>query len=517
MYHYSLSTLLRFAAGLVSIYIAYTVYSALRKKSVQRQLARRNGCEPAKNYPYRYPFGIDVGLDDIKMVREHTMLQQYKQRFTDLGCTTFASRFLWMRLIFTCEPENIKAILATDFTSYSVGEDRKAQLRPIFGDGIFTTDGAAWQHSRDLLRPCFARSQIGDTDLFEKHFQHLLNAIPRDNSTVDLQDLFFRLTLDIATEFLVGQSTNTLVPEKRRPEDDQFVEAFTYTQNILEGKQGILTLFLPDRRFTKSCKIVHEWVDALIEKSLANKKQVEQTKRDGGKARSVLLYELSAQTSDKARMRAEVLNILLAGRDTTASLLSNAWWSMSKDPQVWNRLQTEINGLETPLGEKRPIFEELKDMKYLRAVLNESLRLHPVVPANSRQAIKDTMLPLGGGKDGKSPVFVARGTLIPYAVYATHRRKDLFGEDAEEFKPDRWLDEGDKKGLRVGWEYLPFNGGPRICIGQQFALTEASYITVRLMQEFDRIESRDAEPWREKLTLTCTGFNGCKVSLTARE
>lgn len=257
MYHYSLSTLLRSAAGLVSIYIAYTVYSALRKKSAQRQCARRNGCEPAKNYPYRYPFGIDVGLDDIKMFREHTMLQQYKQRFTDLGCTTFASRFLWMRLIFTCEPENIKAILATDFTSYSVGEDRKAQLRPIFGDGIFTTDGAAWQHSRDLLRPCFARSQIGDTDLFEKHFQHLLNAIPRDNSTVDLQDLFFRLTLDIATEFLLGQSTNTLVPEKRRPEDDQFVEAFTYTQNILEGKQGILTLFLPDRRFTKSCKIVH--------------------------------------------------------------------------------------------------------------------------------------------------------------------------------------------------------------------------------------------------------------------
>ncbi|KAL9584718.1 MAG: hypothetical protein Q9212_001950 [Teloschistes hypoglaucus] len=445
------------------------------------------------------------------------MLENYTQRFNDVGRTTFASRFLWMRFLFTCEPENIKAILATDFTSYSVGEARKQQLRPILGDGIFTTDGPAWQHSRDLLRPCFARSQIGDIDLFEKHFQHLLNAIPRDNSTVDLQDLFFRLTLDIATEFLVGQSTNTLVPEKRRPEDDQFVEAFTYTQNIIEGKKGILTLFLPDRRFKKSCKIVHEWVDALIEQSLANKKQVEQTKRGDGKERYVLLYELSVQTSDKVRMRAEVLNILLAGRDTTACLLSNAWWSMSKEPQVWNRLQTEISSLETPLGERRPIFEELKDMKYLRAVLNESLRLHPVVPANSREAIKDTTLPLGGGKDGKSPVFVARGTLIPYAVYATHRRKDLFGEDAEEFKPERWLDEGDKKGLRVGWDYLPFNGGPRICIGQQFALTEASYITVRLMQEFDRIESRDAEPWQEKLTLTCTGLNGCKVSLTARE
>lgn len=208
-------------------------------------------------------------------------------------------------------------------------------------------------------------------------------------------------------------------------------------------------------------------MDALIERSLANKKELEQTQHDDGRGRYVLLYELSAQTSDKIRMRAEVLNMLLAGRDTTASLLSNAWWSISKDPQFWNRLQEEINSLETPLGERRPIFEELKDMKYLRAVLNESLRLHPVVPANSREAIKDTMLPLGGGKDGKSPVFVARGTVIPYAVFATHRRQDLFGEDADEFKPERWLDEGGKRGLRVGWEYLPFNGGPRICIGRK--------------------------------------------------
>ncbi|KAI4253853.1 MAG: hypothetical protein LQ352_003437 [Teloschistes flavicans] len=497
--------------------MAYKVCLILQRRSAQRRFASENGCEPPTVFPYRYPLGIDVGLDDLKTIKEHTALQRYAQRFTEVGRTTFASRFLWMRMIFTCEPENIKAILATDFTSYGVGEARSKRLRPIFGDGIFTTDGAAWQHSRDLLRPCFARSQIGDMDLFEKHFQHLLNAIPRDTSTVDLQDLFFKLTLDVATEFLVGQSTNSLVPEQRRPEDDRFVEAFTYTQNMIEGKSGILALFLPDRRFKECCKIVHEWVDALIERSLANKKELEQTQHDDGRGRYVLLYELSAQTSDKIRMRAEVLNMLLAGRDTTASLLSNAWWSISKDPQFWNRLQEEINSLETPLGERRPIFEELKDMKYLRAVLNESLRLHPVVPANSREAIKDTMLPLGGGKDGKSPVFVARGTVIPYAVFATHRRQDLFGEDADEFKPERWLDEGGKRGLRVGWEYLPFNGGPRICIGQQFALTEASYITVRLMQEFDRIESRDPERWREKLTLTCTSLNGCKVSLTARE
>lgn len=81
-----------------------------------------------------------------------------------------------------------------------------------------------------------------------------------------------------------------------------------------------------------------------------------------------------------------------------------------------------------------------------------ALRLHPVVPANSRMAIADTILPRGGGPDGMSPLFVPKETLCFYSVYAMHRRKDFYGEDAEEFKPERW------ETLRPGWEYLPFNG-----------------------------------------------------------
>ena len=108
-----------------------------------------------------------------------------------------------------------------------------------------------------------------------------------------------------------------------------------------------------------------------------------------------------------------------------------------------------------------------------------------------------------------------------------HRRKDFYGEDAEEFKPERW------ETLRPGWEYLPFNGGPRICIGrmhnappksvrkgdadlktEQFALMEASYTTIRLMQEFKNIESRDDRPWMEWLTLTCAIHQGTIVGMT---
>jgi cytochrome P450 len=122
-------------------------------------------------------------------------------------------------------------------------------------------------------------------------------------------------------------------------------------------------------------------------------------------------------------------------------------------------------------------------------------------------AYKDTILPVGGGPDGKSPVFISAGSIVGYWTYAMHRRQDLFGPDADEFVPERW------EQLRPGWEYLPFNGGPRICLGQQYALTEAGYVTVRLIQQFGGLESRDAGPWMESLTLTLCSWNGTKVGL----
>ena len=89
-----------------------------------------------------------------------------------------------------------------------------------------------------------------------------------------------------------------------------------------------------------------------------------------------------------------------------------------------------------------------------------ALRLHPVVPRNSRQAVRDTVLPLGGGHDGLSHVLVPKGTLVTYNLYAMHRRTDIYGQDANAFRPERWME----KDLRPRWGYLPFNGGPRICI-----------------------------------------------------
>ena len=173
------------------------------------------------------------------------------------------------------------------------------------------------------------------------------------------------------------------------------------------------------------------------------------------------------------------------------------WFVLSKRPDIWSKLQAEVATLNGDI----PDWEELKNFKYLKALMNESLRLHPVVPINSREAFEDTTLPVGGGPDGRAPLFIKKGDVMGWSVYTMHRRKDYYGVDAEDFKPERWLDDPatGKKGLRPGWEYLPFNGGARICLGQQFALTEASYTTVRLCQAFSGIESRDpGGVWQEE-------------------
>lgn len=169
------------------------------------------------------------------------------------------------------------------------------------------------------------------------------------------------------------------------------------------------------------------------------------------------------------------------------------------------------------MGDDIPTYQQLKDMKYLRALINESQRMYPIVPSNSRQALHDTILPRGGGPDGQSSILVPKGAYVVYLTWAMHRRADVYGEDADLFDPTRWLDEGHASSpLRPGWSYLPFSGGPRICIGQNFALTECMFVIVRLLQVFN-VEKRDEKPWKEKLGITCVGLEGCKVGLRPRD
>ncbi|KAL1846817.1 hypothetical protein Plec18170_008958 [Paecilomyces lecythidis] len=273
----------------------------------------------------------------------------------------------------------------------------------------------------------------------------------------------------------------------------------------IRTRMGPLMALHRDKAFTKATIEARHFVDQFVQRAI-DYQAASGNGKETAKAldqRYIFLYELSKQTTDRTVLTDQLLNILLAGRDTTASLLSITFFVLSRRPDIWSKLREDVLKFE---GE-RPSFEDLKSMTYLTWVMNETLRLYPVVPLNTRMANKDTYLPVGGGADGKDPVFVPKGQEVFYSVYSMHRLPEVYGTDATEYRPERWAS------LKPGWAYIPFNGGPRICIGQQFALTEAGYTIARIVRQFKSIECRDPRPFKESLTLTMASKNGTKVAL----
>jgi cytochrome P450 len=146
----------------------------------------------------------------------------------------YCARPLIVIVIVTAEPEIVKTILATKFDDFALTERRINAMVPSLGHGIFASNGAAWERSRALIRPNFTRSQVADLDTFETHIQHFIGAIPRDGSTIDLQPLFFSLTMDSATEFLFGRSTDCLAPGLETRSASEFVKAFVSAFLLLQ-------------------------------------------------------------------------------------------------------------------------------------------------------------------------------------------------------------------------------------------------------------------------------------------
>ena len=242
---------------------AYYAYWQFTTGASRRRLIRDHGCKPVVKVPSWDPiFGLDILSTSIKNIKKHKALEGAQKDFARYKSNTFRVYLLRRHVFITAEPENVKTILSLNFASYSLGEGRKKAMVPFMGKGILTTDGEEWQHSRNMIRPSFTRSQISDLDMYEDHVQQLIQNIPRDGSTVDLQELFFRLTIDIATDFLFGESTNCLAQGASNIGYAEFVKAVSYCTNSLEGGGGVLSLFLPDKRFNRSCKIVHGMVPA---------------------------------------------------------------------------------------------------------------------------------------------------------------------------------------------------------------------------------------------------------------
>ncbi|KAL2810809.1 cytochrome P450 [Aspergillus granulosus] len=474
---------------------SFWVACLVRKVQVRWQISKLGARAPQMQFrlPYAMDFiyrsiqankadrDIEFFVGEMQNAKGAPLLKNKKTVELDAGVQS--------RLILTRDPENIKAILTGQFADYGKGEDFHRDWREFLGDSIFVTDGEQWSASRHLIRPMFVRDRLVDTEIFEKHVQHLIPLLDGENGSkvVDVTSLFFRYTLDAATDYLLGQGTDSL----QNPETE-FAEAFRYVQRRQAQyfRLGVFKFILPRTEFRKQLKVMDDFIKPYIDRVLA----MSPAELDQKLSKSeTFLHALARFTQDRRTLRDQLVAILLAGRDTTAATLSFCLFELARNPAVVAKLREEI---EARLGlgpdARKPTYTDLKDMKYLNAVLNESMRLYPVVPFNVRFSLKDTTLPRGGGPDGTAPVGVKAGTRMIYSTMIMQRSPDNYEPPSSEsyIDPAKWIPERWTSGWQPKpWHFIPFNGGPRICIGQQFAMIEMGYTVVRILQVFESIQA----------------------------
>nr|QCY50167.1 putative THF-degrading cytochrome P450 monooxygenase [Scedosporium sp.] len=503
--------------------IVYKSVATLYVNYVHGKTARELGCKPLPKERTRF-FGLDILRREMKADREMYLPSDIMTRFEEVGATTYEYQMLNEKHIATCDPLVIQTVLATQFKEFTFGN------RPwgtVLGNGIFTIDNIGdnkeWLHTRAMLKPQFLRNQVSDLELEEGHVRNFMSVLKVGDDgwtpKVNLQHMFFNFTHDSATEFLFGKSADCQLlfapggdPKGVSKPLRALLKALDVVKETVNTKWflGNNGWIADSPTFRKNCAYVNDFMDALIAKTKAElEAKPKGSKPSGGREKYHFLHAMLDETDDKVELRGQALNILLAGRETTASLLGWLWYYLARHPIEFQKLRAAVlKDFGTAENPKPMSFESLKACDQLQYCNNEILRLFPLISYNSRMALTDTTLPRGGGPDGNSPIFVKKGQQIVYHPHAMHRRKDIWGQDADEFRPDRW------KTLRPGWEYIPFNGGGRICMGQQFALTEASYLTVRLLQRFDRIENLDPNPvLKQKVRIVNTPGEGVLVRL----
>ncbi|KAI9685798.1 MAG: hypothetical protein M1820_010737 [Bogoriella megaspora] len=474
---------------------------------------RKHGCKRPRKYPHKDPFfGLDVIFEDQRANKEGRHIAVLQERFHRCGKTYEQLRPDRARIINTMEAKMAQAV-ATQIDSFGFEPMRYGfpPTRAFFGRGILAVDGPFWEHSRALIKPVFAKAQIANLASLDNHLSSLMTYIPKNGSTVDLQPLFKRLFVDTGMEFIFGESAGTLEPTtEANPES--FVQAFDEALILLGQRLTLGPLwFLASNKdaYKNAYTKVHKIIDGYVSRAMGRgaddvEKHVGNGDEDDGKRTYFLPLELGKVVKDPVELRYQLLQIFFPARDTIAIAVSNIFFFLARHSDVFAKLRTEIESI----GSSPLTFELLKSMRYLRYVYNETLRLRGPTGQAFRTALHDCTLPLGGGPEGKSPVFLRKGDAVVVWMNCIHRDPDIWGSDAEEFKPERW------ETARPLWEFIPFFGGPRICPAQQMVFVQAAMTTVRLLQKFKAIENRDSEiQYLEVNKITTESKNGCQVSL----
>jgi cytochrome P450 len=373
MFH--LGHLLVLPVTVIVVYILALAKERLRRAEQRRRLINDHGCEPAPVEAQRSCLsGIDSLLESYKHKKRGTYLLHEQQCFKRYG-NTYSTTRLGMEVLNTIDPENVERIMRSPKT-FIARPIRKIPLGGLVGHGILTADGDVWKRQRTIMKPSFHHKRIGEFEMYEEHMHRLIANIPHDGRPIDLQELFFKFTIDTSTAHLFGESCRSLAGQSELSPDPEFAGAFDRAQRASVTKFALASVdwLRPQLQYWKDIRCIKRFADRYVKKALQQKhdevidpRNSKYDPKSRNRSSPNFLQSLTELTDDHDEIRTGLLNLLVGGRDTTASLLSNLWLSLSQDQRIWGKLCAEVASLEGVW----PDVEALKRLPYLRQCIDE--------------------------------------------------------------------------------------------------------------------------------------------------
>jgi len=363
-------------------------------------------------------------------------------------------------------PDHVKHVLQDRHRDYPKAPRMNRKLRPLLGEGLFTSGGALWLRQRRLSQPAFHRQRLAvlatlTTDATAAMLDRWQEGARRQQP-IRLMPEMSRLTLTVLGQALFGAHLD----EEGAPIARAVQTAFEYTNRRLESYVDLPEwLPLPStRRFLRARRTLDTRVHEIVRERL----------RSGSGGDDLLALLLAARDADSSgalserQLRDELVTMLVSGHETTAAALTWILYLVATHADVARRLRAELDAV---LGARAPTLEELPRLPYTAMVIQEALRLYPPLWGITRQPVTEDEI------DGYR---VPRRTMVILCPYITHRHPE-FWDDPEAFDPERFTAE--RAAARPRYAYFPFGGGPRQCIGDTFALVQAQLVVATLLRQ----------------------------------
>lgn len=373
--------------------------------------------------------------------------------------------FRWgpMWLYFVNDPALIERILVKDHHAFVKSRGLR-MAKKILGEGLLTSEGQSHRRQRRLMQPAFHKKRL---DQYAETMVRVSAATAhrwKPGQQVDMSQEMMRLTLGVVGWTLFDAD----VEGEAREIGDALKGLLQYLERIT-SPLGILMEKFPlpgGGKFKKGLDRINQTIYRIIEER-------RRSTEDRGDLLSMLLMDQDGETMSNQQVRDEAITLFLAGHETTAIALSWAWYEIAKNPEIEAKLHAELNA---QLGGRIPTVQDLPNLTYTYKIFKESLRKYPPAFIFGRQALVDY------SADG---YVIPKGSVILISPYVLQHDASLY-ENPETFNPDRWTDEFEAGLHRHA--FIPFGGGPRVCIGEGFAWIEGQLVLATL-----------AQAWRAKL------------------